>query len=685
MEGAPDILTPTREVYGNIVPWMRVVFYAMTYGSLGAVAWRIWARARLWSQGRPGGFETGWRVWLQRLTVFALGQKRVHKKSLGAALHLLIFSGFLVLTIGTTLLAISDLGPVNFHKGWYYLFYELTMDVFGVALCLGCLMGIHRRAFRRPESLGHKASDWGILGILLALGVTGFLVEAFRMHYTQVPEAVARWSVIGHLVERTLLSRVSLDAAQGIHLILWWVHAILVSALFLCLPVTRFLHVLTGPANIAARPSRPMGALVPLSVEEVEKTGRMGISTIPDFTQQQLMSLDACMECGRCQDACPAWATDKPLTPMGLVQDLRKAMDGAAGGELHGGVVSAETLWSCTMCQACVQECPVLIGHVDLVSDMRRHLVAEGEITGPPAKAMGHVGRQGNPFGRPAADRMAWAAGLNVPTVETHPDFDYLLWVGCAASYDPRAQKVARSTVELLRRAGVRFAVMGKSERCTGDPARRLGDEFLFQEQAKSNIESLQAAKVRKIVTPCPHCLNSLRNEYPAFGGTFEVQHHSQVLADLVAQGRLKPGSHGADGGVTLHDPCYLARVNGEVAAPRALIQASSRGTIREMPRHGAKTFCCGAGGGRMWFDENPQQRVSRVRATEAIGTGAKTVATACPFCLNMMSDAVAGVDGGGGVEVLDVAELLLRGQPPEKPASGPETNGSVHPSEPTP
>ena len=668
MEGAQVILVPTREVYGNILPWMRWVFYAMTFASMGWVAWQVVSRARLWRQGQPGGFETDWRVWVRRIAVFAVGQKRVHKKSLGALLHALLFGGFVVLTIGTTLLAIADQGPVNFHKGLYYLVYELTMDVFGVALCLGCVLGLYRRAFRRPRSLGHVPKDWAILGILLALGVTGFLVEAFRMHYTQVPDPVARWSLVGRWIDRTMLSGITVESARSTHLILWWLHAILVSALFFCLPVTRFLHVLTGPANIASRPSRPMGALQPLEIEQVEATGKMGVSQIADFTRQQLLSLDACMECGRCEDACPAWATTKPLSPKALVQDLRTAMARPAVPELHGGVISAETLWACTMCQACVQECPVLIGHVDIVSDLRRHLVAEGQIAGPPAKAMANVGRQSNPFGRPASERLAWAAGLDVPTVDTQPDFDYLLWVGCAASYDPRAQKVARATVQLLRRAGIRFAVMGRAERCTGDPVRRLGDEFLFQEHARANVESLTSAKVRKIVTPCPHCLNSLKNEYPAFGGRFEVRHHSELLSELVSRGRLAPRQE-PSGGVTLHDPCYLARVNGQTAAPRDLLKTATGTDIREMPRHGAKTFCCGAGGGRMWVDENPQQRVSRLRAAEAIRTGAKTLATACPFCLNMMSDAMAGSEGGSQVEVLDVAEILLRSQPPESPA----------------
>ncbi|MDQ3198759.1 MAG: (Fe-S)-binding protein, partial [Verrucomicrobiota bacterium] len=454
---------------------------------------------------------------------------------------------------------------------------------------------------------------------------------------------------------------ISVSGAQKMHFVTWWVHSILVAAFFATIPVNRFLHVITGPMNIAARPERPMGALVPLKMETVEETGLIGVSKLEDFNRQQLLSLDACMECGRCEDACPATASGKPLSPKFIVTDLRHVM--ANGGELHGVAINPDTLWACTMCQACVQECPVLIGHVDLISDMRRYLVGEGKLSGPPARALQQIGNQSNPYGRPNAERLAWAEGLDVPTVESNPDFEYLFWVGCAASFDPRAQKVARATAQLLKKGGVNFAVLGKEETCTGDPARRIGDEFLFQERAQTNIETLGRRKVKKIVTACPHCQNTLRNEYPQFGGEYEVQHHSTLLADLIKTGKLQGDPTNGSDPITFHDPCYLARVNGEVEATREVLGAARDDQYREMPRCGKKTFCCGAGGGRMWFDEPPEQRVSNLRAQEAVATGAKTLATGCPFCLNMMSDGMAGTKGGEEVKVLDVAEVLLSRQ----------------------
>ncbi len=658
-------IAPTREVFGNIAPWMRVVFYIMICGSLAALGWQVWGRLRLWRQGRSGGFEKDWRVWLSRLAVYAVAQKRVHRKSLGAALHLLLASGFVVLTIGTTLLAVADQGPVNFHHGLYYLVYELTMDVFGVAFCIGCVLAFLRRTFRRPASLGHdNLRDLTLLSLLLGLGVTGFILEALRLHYSHVPGEIARWSVIGDAIQLAFLRNLEVGTTAPLHLGMWWLHTVLAAAFFACIPATRFLHVLTGPVNIASRPQRGVGVLAPLKLEDVEKSGKVGVKQLADFTRQQLLSLDSCMGCGRCQDVCPAWGVGKPLSPKNLVADLRAAMSRWGGPEadsLPGDTIRTESLWACTMCQACVEECPVLIGHVDFISDLRRNLVGEGAFSGPAAVSMKHVANRFNPYGRPNAERLGWADGLSVPTVESNPGYEFLYWVGCAAAFDPRAQNVARCMVQLMESAGVNYAVLGKLERCTGDQARRLGDEFLFQDLAQHNIRTLDAHNARKIVTACPHCYNTLLNEYPQFGGHYQVQHHSQFLAELLAAGRLRP-SPGLHTAVTFHDPCYLARANGEISAPRQVLSRSAA-VLREMPRSGRKSFCCGAGGGRMWMDEAPAQRVSTLRAKEAESTGAGVIATGCPFCLKMMTDAVATVSAKRPPSVVDIAELLVDGQ----------------------
>lgn len=655
-------MEPTREVFGNVAPWMQTLFYVLILAAIGAAGLRLWRRLALWRRGVAGEWERDPRTWIKRLALHALAQKRVHRRTLGGVLHALLFCGFVVLFIGTTLLFIADQGPVDFHHGVYYLGYEMVMDVFGLAFCVGCVLALVRRIWYRPESLGHTRGDFALLGLLLTVGVTGFLVEALRLVYSEVDPGVARWSTVGWALSVALKPIVGPSLARSLHLSLWWLHVVTIVALFVAIPYGRMLHAITGPLNIALKPSRHRGALAPLSLEEVEATGRIGVGAVEHFTRQQLMSLDACMECGRCQDVCPAYATGKPLSPKSVVVDLRNLMQQPQSGRsLHGETILAETLWACTMCQACVAECPVFIGHVDLVSDLRRNLVGESQLAGTAAQALRRTGNQSNPHGQPQQERLAWADGLEVPTVQSNPQFEYLLWVGCAAAFDPRAQKVARATVTLLKRAGVSFAVLGTEEKCTGDPARRLGEEFLFQQLASENVETLCRHGARKIVTPCPHCFNTLGNEYPQFGGVFEVQHHSQLLAELLRSGRIQPAEAEHERPtVTLHDPCYLARVNGEVVAPRAVVAATTQTEgPREMQRHGANTFCCGAGGGRMWFEEPAEQRVSALRAREAVETGSQVLATACPFCLNMLSDAMHTVEGGEKLRVLDVAELL--------------------------
>ncbi|MBI2480515.1 MAG: (Fe-S)-binding protein, partial [Planctomycetia bacterium] len=326
--------------------------------------------------------------------------------------------------------------------------------------------------------------------------------------------------------------------------------------------------------------------------------------------------------------------------------------------------IAAATLWSCTACGACVDACPLGVRPLDMITDLRRFLVGDGQLRGAPAAALQKMQRSGNPWGLPPGERMRWAEGLDVPTAADHPQFELLYWVGCAAAYDRRLQQVARSVVRLLRRAGVDFAVLGNEERCTGDAARRMGDELLFQELAAANIATLTRYRVTKIVTHCPHCLNAFRQDYPQLGGHFEVVHHTQLLTELVRAGRLSrtEALSPTEQTVTFHDPCYLARVSGETAAPRELLCGLGGQSLVEMERHGRQTSCCGAGGGRMWFDDNAIERPGVNRAREALATRAETLAVACPFCLLMLTDSVAAA--GGSTTVRDVAELLEQDQP---------------------
>lgn len=671
-----DAIHPlTREIFGNIPGWAKFAFYIVAAIAVAAWAFGIWRRVRLWRKGTPAKQPVNWPLAARRLVRDALFQFRVWKigargRRTANLAHVLLFSGFFVLLIGTTLVAIehvlADLlgrAPDNpvFHKGVYFGVYELTTDTFGIALIVGCLMFLVRR-WRGIGSFAKSPVDVAILVDLVVIGVTGYLIEGLRIILAQTP--LPGLSPVGYLCARMFAAMgVTAESAATIHFGLWWFHAALALGFVALVPYTRLMHSLAGTINLAIR-DHAHGVMTPIRLEDVEETGRIGVSTLSEFTQRQLIELDACVSCGRCEDSCPAFEAGKPLSPRNVVQDLVAVMNsGDMTNNVHGQPISAETLWSCTTCTACADVCPLGISPMRMITDMRRHLIGEGALRGAPAATLQKTDRAGNPWGLAAADRLAWAKGLDVPVASVHSNFEVLYWVGCAASYDRRVQKIARSVVRLLQAAKVNFAVLGPEERCTGESARRMGDELLFQQLAEQNVETLTKRNVRKIVAHCPHCLNSLRNDYPQAGGNYEVVHHSQMLASLVAEGRLPRPINGntLDGSTVFHDPCYLARVAGETEAPREVLAASesnqSNGALSELPRNRRQTACCGAGGGRMWFDDPPAQRVGQGRVLEIVESGAKNVAVSCPFCLIMLGDGLAAQKPD--VRIRDIAEIL--------------------------
>jgi Fe-S oxidoreductase/nitrate reductase gamma subunit len=660
----------TREIFGNVPGWAQGLFYLLAAAAVASWVYGALRRIRLWKQGRRDGSGINWRMAVGRLARDVLFQRRVWGRGAASLAHALLFSGFVVLLVGTTLIAIEHLladafgrEPDNplFHKGVYFGVYEIVMDVFGLALIAGCLMFLVRRA-RGKGSFARSPADVGILVALIAISITGYLVEGLRINFAQTP--LPGLSPIGYLFA-SLLSALGVrpENAGAVHLALWWIHAALALGFIGLMPYTRLLHSIAGALNLAIR-DHALGLMTPVTIEEVEATGQIGVARLADFSYRQLVELDACVSCGRCEDSCPAFEAGKPLSPRNVVQDLVGVLNTRGTAEnVHGDPIAAETLWSCTTCGACADVCPLGISPMRMITDMRRHLIGEGALRGSPAAALQKTDRAGNPWGMPPADRLAWAAGLNVPLASERRDFDVLYWVGCAAAYDRRAQKIARSVVRLLQAANVNFAVLGPEERCTGESARRMGDELLFQQLAAKNVETLARRKVRRIVAHCPHCVNSLRNDYPQAGGNYEVVHHSQLLAELIDEGRLPraSGDHATERAITYHDPCYLARVSGVSEPPRTVLKSALNGSgglpIVELPRNRRETSCCGAGGGRMWFDDALVNRVGQGRVREIAATGAKTVAVACPFCLIMLGDGLAAHDPSA--QVRDIAEVL--------------------------
>jgi len=676
---------PTRQEFLHISGPEKILFYVMIYASLAFMVWQIVQRVRLWKQGRPTSqaLREGWRYWLptkegaakwlSNFTSYVLLQKKVRssRKKSGAPMHLMIFYGFVAMFVATSLLAVATYGPYNFHRGSYYLAYETVFDLLGLLFVIGVGWAFVRRALalkkelgaakltepdpvqadkqafhRRRFPLSHSAHDFWTLGLLFTIGVTGYWLEAARISVN--PQEVAAWdqaSVVGYAWAQ-LQGTVSIP----LYKFAWWFHMVWVAVFFAVLPQMRIRHVLMAIASTAGKPERPMGHLRTIPMEEVEETEQVGVKLARDYSRWHLMSLDACMECGRCTEVCPAWNVGKVLNPKQVVQDIRGAMK---DGTEVAAAVSEEALWACTTCNACVEACPVLIRHVDLIVDSRRNLVSEGALSGSAATMLRQTASTSNAWGAPANTREDWMKGLDIPLCRDGVEFEYLFWVGCAGATDPGAVKTTKAVADLLKKAGVKFACLGKEEACTGDPARRVGEEFLYQEKAMQNASVFERYGVKKVVTACPHCLNTLKNEYGEFGAQMEVYHHSQLLQTLVRKGDLLAAKPPREE-VVYHDPCYLSRVNDESEAPREIVAG-----MADPEHHSKKTLCCGAGGGRMWMEEPPTQRPANRRAEELIATGAKTVAVACPFCRIMLGDSLKQAKPDEEIRLVDLAEML--------------------------
>ncbi len=646
----------TRPILWNVGPITQGAMYALFAVSTAAIVYRLNQRLRVWNRGTGKLLEKPPPGVAGRLARHVLAQTKIARVPWAWISHVALFYGFIVLFIGTVMVAIEHYRIAHFFYGRFYLTASFALDLFGLGFVAALLVAMARRGGLSSVRPSSRPVDAAILWLLLAIGVTGFVVEALRIRALE-PD-FERVSFVGwwlaHGMDALGLTK---DGAVPWHFAAWWLHMVLVFGFLALIPFTKLLHILVAPLYIALAPPTRSGRLTPVSMEEVEASGRVGAASVADFAKRQLLSFDACTHCRRCESACPAFATGKPLSPMRVVLDI--AAHGQRQETLHGEVISAETLWSCTTCGACVHNCPVLIDQMGTIVEMRRNLVGEGQVTGSAQGALRAIASAGNPWSLPQDDRARWADGLDVPTTCENPSPDVLFWVGCAGSYDRRNQQVTRSLVRILKAAGVNYAILGTRERCTGDPARRIGDEFTFMEQAAANVETLGGVPFRRIVTACAHCYNTLKNEYPDFGGNYEVLHHTEFLRELVTDGKLKPLPATDGGAVTLHDPCYLSRHNDSGAAPRAVLAALNGSLpIVEHECSGRDTFCCGAGGGRMWMEEPVTQRVNIARWNQLKATGAKTIATACPYCAIMLDDARKD-DEAAGIAVKDIAELV--------------------------
>jgi len=620
-----------------------------------------------------------------------LGQRKLLQRIGPGLIHAFIFWGFLVL--GPTIV-IAMIGAVSKHATFPWLgdqgWFALLVDVFAVLVLIGVVSALWIRKVLRPRRF--DGSHLGEADLILALIAT-IATTLLLWHGTRIALGLNEWPARDAPVSNLLSGLFAHGGVtQVLERVFVWAHVVTILGFLAYLPRSKHLHIATAAINVWFGRTGAGGRLEPLRFDDPdipEEDIRFGAGTAADLTWKQMLDTFSCTECGRCQDACPAFSTGKLLSPKLLIMGLRDQVfaDGGAlvtarGGGSEGsagsvaeldlaalvpGAVPEESVWDCVTCGACVQACPVSIEHVDHIVDLRRHLVmVESSFPSEAEPMLRDVERSSNPWGKAQSERADWAADLGVRILEpgeTAPE--YLYWVGCASSFDERARATAEATATLLQRAGVEFAILGPREACTGDPARRMGNEYVFQAFAEQNVETLNAAGVRKIITNCPHCFNTLGNEYPDFGGDYEVIHHSEVLARLVADGRLKPQrTEGLT--ITYHDSCYLARHNDVLAPPRELIGAV--GEPVEMARSGKDTFCCGAGGAHMWMEERGDL-INAARAREAAATGAGTLAVACPFCTVMLDDGVQSE--GTGMRVADVATLLAEATAPRSDPPG--------------
>jgi Fe-S oxidoreductase/nitrate reductase gamma subunit len=646
------------------------------------------------------------------LVQYAFVQTRMFRDLRAGILHAGIFWGFVLLTIGTANVVTGGVIQAVLQTPFDGLLWALVLamqNVVAVMVVLAILWAFERRFISRPARLTYNRDALLILTMIGTLVSAEFLAGVF--------ESARYGDQAGAFIANALaapLRSLALETLEAGFAITWWLHMLIVAAFLVYLPFSKHLHIATAFPNIYFRKLRPRGELPAMDLEAEDAT--FGVRTLADLGWNDLLDGFTCTECGRCQQACPAWNTGKPLNPKHFIMGIREmSVEAERGLPLIPNSPSAATfgltdaidqkalmapivdnaipfdaVWDCVTCGACVEACPVLIEHVDKIVDLRRNLVLEdsrfpAELNG----AFRNMEGVGNPWGQPPTTRTDWTKGLpfEVPLVADVAargelgQLEVLYWVGCAAAFDERNRKVARAFATCLDAAGISFAILGQEESCTGDPARRMGNDYVYQMLASGNIETLNRYQMgeRTIVTACPHCFNSIGNEYGQLGGNFRVVHHAAYLRELLAGGRLRvidadAGADGAGGSgrsVTLHDSCYLTRYNGIVDEPREVLGSIAGLELREMDNRGRNTFCCGAGGGRMWMEETRGTRINESRTAQALATGASTVATECPFCMTMLKDGLEAAQSGSGgtVKAIDIAELLAESLAPTQPA----------------
>jgi len=665
---------PTREIYWNITHYGYL--YVLLLIAAAVFGWGVYRHLRWWSKGQK---EKRFDHFLQRLIItlkHVFFHIRIIRYPYSGAFHIMLFGGMVLLFIGTVVVFLkADFGLDIMHGGFYLYFQSLGLDLAGLLALLGIGMAGVQRYVRRPDRYGTVYSDAVILICLFVLVSTGFLIEGARLSIIRDPWV--RWSPVGYFISG-FFKTTDADVTAGIHRLLWWFHLSLTLALFAYVPYSKLFHFLAGPINIFLQSLEPKGITVKrLDIEIAEK---FGTQNLPDFSWKQLFDLDACTECGRCQDNCPVSIAGKPFSPRDVILGMREQLHGLDIREKEqgdpqtekpvvGNALPEEWLWLCRTCRACMEECPVFIEVIPKFVELRRfQVMEEADYPNTLQAPIESLESRGHAYRGTTASRTDWLkdgdSDTEVFVLDDSTAVDVLYWVGCTTALNEENMGIARNISAFLKAAGVSFGILGEDETCCGEPARRIGNEYLFETIVRQNIETFNNRKFKTILTNCPHCYNMFKHEYRQFGIELDVFHHSEVLLELINDKKL--GIKDKDKKtekMTYHDPCYLGRYNDIYAEPRHVIDMALEGGVIEMERSKDRSFCCGGGGGGAWLSEEGEpvsERVNVARAKQASATGASLLVTACPFCLMMLRDGVKAIDGDGAMKVVDLSQLFV-------------------------